>query len=148
MTWQEVQMKLFAVGLLVAVALLVRTPHASGMTITEFPIPTADSGVNFITAGKDGTLWFTDSGTNQIGRISEIGQTPIATHAPTATSMPTATAAPILCVGDCDGNGMVEINNLILGVNIALGAQPVSACPAFSNADGMVDITQLVAQEP
>ena len=30
----------------------------------------------------------------------------------------------------------MEINNLILGVNIALGAQPVSACEAFADARG------------
>ena len=47
------------------------------------------------------------------------------------------------CTGDCDGNGVVAINELILGVNIALGTQPVDACPAFANAEGMVDIAQL-----
>src|SRR5215470_95226 len=138
------QMKRFAVGLLVAAALLMRTPHASGMTISEFPIPTADSGVNFITAAADGAPWFTGSGTNQIGRISEIVQTPIAAHTPTAPSMPTATAAPVLCVGDCNGNGTVDIADLILGVNIALGAQPVTACEAFADADNTVTISQLI----
>ena len=46
--------------------------------------------------------------------------------------------------GDCDGNGRVAINELILGVNIVLDLQPVDACPAFANADGMVDIAQLI----
>jgi hypothetical protein len=45
------------------------------------------------------------------------------------------------CVGDCDGNNEVEINNLILGVNIALGTQPVTTCPAFDcQHDGTVPI--------
>jgi len=39
---------------------------------------------------------------------------------------------------------MVSINELIIGVNIALGSQPVSACPAFENAQGQVDIAQLI----
>ena len=56
----------------------------------------------------------------------------------------TPTAAPSACVGDCDGNGVVAINELILGVNIALGAAPDTACAAFTNADGMVDIAQLI----
>jgi hypothetical protein len=30
-------------------------------TITEYPIPTPDSGPNGITAGPDGALWFTES---------------------------------------------------------------------------------------
>src|SRR6185369_9805464 len=48
------------------------------------------------------------------------------------------------CVGDCGGTGMVRINDLVLGVNISLGLQPVSACPAFQNDEGNVDIAQLV----
>jgi hypothetical protein len=48
------------------------------------------------------------------------------------------------CVGDCGGTGMVRINDLILGVNIVLGNQPSTACPAFENAQGKVDIAQLI----
>jgi hypothetical protein len=48
------------------------------------------------------------------------------------------------CVGDCDSNGVVSIGELILGVDIALGLQSADACPAFTNADGMVDIAQLI----
>lgn len=50
------------------------------------------------------------------------------------------------CVGDCNGDGRVSINELILGVNIAVGQQPLSACPAFDvNMDGSVRINELVA---
>src|SRR4051794_40433970 len=42
-----------------------------------------------------------------------------------------AHAQPI-CVGDCDGNGSVSINELIVGVNIALGGRDVSVCEAFN----------------
>jgi hypothetical protein len=35
------------------------------------------------------------------------------------------------CIGDCGGSGAVSISDLILGVNIALGQQLVSACTAF-----------------
>lgn len=48
------------------------------------------------------------------------------------------------CVGDCGGKGAVTIADLILGVNIVLGEQPPSACPAFQNASGEVDIAQLI----
>ncbi len=48
------------------------------------------------------------------------------------------------CVGDCSGAGEVSIGNLITGVNIALGSQPVSACEAFANSDGEVTIGQLI----
>jgi hypothetical protein len=39
---------------------------------------------------------------------------------------------------------MVRINDLVLGVNIALGNQPSSACPAFEDGQGNVDIAQLI----
>ncbi|MBX3027441.1 hypothetical protein KF840_21290 [bacterium] len=49
------------------------------------------------------------------------------------------------CVGDCNGDGMVAINELITGVNIALGATPLSACPSFDvNGDNMVGINELI----
>jgi len=62
--------------------------------------------------------------------------------APTPT--PTPTVAP--CAGDCNGDGHVTVNELILGVNIALGSQPVSVCTAIdTNGDGMVSINELIA---
>jgi hypothetical protein len=38
----------------------------------------------------------------------------------------------------------VSINELIIGVNIALGSLPASTCSAFENAAGTVDIGQLI----
>jgi Protein of unknown function (DUF1566) len=55
-----------------------------------------------------------------------------------------AHAAP-QCVGDCKGRGTVDVADLVLGVNIALGSMPVSTCQAFANAEGRVDVAQLVA---
>lgn len=46
----------------------------------------------------------------------------------TPTPTPTSVSA---CVGDCDGDGRVSINELVRGVDIALGALPPSACPSF-----------------
>jgi hypothetical protein len=55
------------------------------------------------------------------------------------------TTVPV-CVGDCNGNGTVAINELITGVTIALGNQPLSACPAFdANTDQHVAINELIA---
>jgi hypothetical protein len=44
------------------------------------------------------------------------------------------------CVGDCDGNGEVIVNELVIMVNIALGSASLSSCPA-GDADGSGDIT-------
>jgi hypothetical protein len=51
---------------------------------------------------------------------------------------------PEACVGNCNGDGVVTIDELILGVNIVLELRPVDACPAFANSQGMVDIAQLI----
>jgi nucleoside-diphosphate-sugar epimerase len=49
------------------------------------------------------------------------------------------------CVGDCTGDGNVSIDDLIRGVNIALGKQPLSSCTAFdSHNDGNVSVAELV----
>ena len=49
------------------------------------------------------------------------------------------------CVGDCDGDGSVAINELIRGVNIALGDAPLTDCGSFdANGDGAVAINELI----
>ena len=48
------------------------------------------------------------------------------TPSPAATATPTPPAGE--CVGDCNGDRTVNIDELILGVNIALGNADVSAC--------------------
>ncbi|MGH7790342.1 MAG: hypothetical protein ACRERC_25965 [Candidatus Binatia bacterium] len=50
------------------------------------------------------------------------------------------------CAGDCNANGAVAINELIVGVNIALGNQAPATCPAFDlNSNGSVAINELIA---
>ena len=48
-------------------------------------------------------------------------------------------------VGDCNRNGMVGIEELVRGVNIALGNAPVTECTPFDRvADGRVTVDELV----
>ena len=55
-----------------------------------------------------------------------------------------AGAAP--CPGDCNDNRTVSIDELITGVNIALGFAAVGDCPAFDrDSDGAVTVSELVA---
>lgn len=50
------------------------------------------------------------------------------------------------CVGDCDGDGEVRINELIAAVAIALGQVPLDGCAAVDvNGDGAVSIAELIA---
>lgn len=57
---------------------------------------------------------------------------PTFTNNPSTSTTPTRTPEPrTQCVGDCNGNGMVTVDELLTGVNIALGTVPSSNCPAF-----------------
>jgi hypothetical protein len=115
---------------------LVDTP-----TITPTPEDTATPPPTF-TSTATPTFAATNGATN----------TATATATATASATPSAdatatntTVPPRPCVGDCNGNGEVTINELILGVNIALGNAPVSACEAFDcQGTGMVPINCLV----
>jgi hypothetical protein len=50
------------------------------------------------------------------------------------------------CPGDCNGNGMVTVNELLQGVNIALSNLPASACPQFDgNLDEQVSVSELLS---
>jgi pimeloyl-ACP methyl ester carboxylesterase len=44
--------------------------------------------------------------------------------------------APTSCIGDCNGNGVVTIDELIRAVQVALGRLPLAACPAAACNEG------------
>jgi DNA-binding beta-propeller fold protein YncE len=49
------------------------------------------------------------------------------------------------CPGDCNGDRVVSIDEIILGVGIALGSVEIAACDVFdSNGDGVVTIDELL----
>src|SRR5215467_15031109 len=59
--------------------------------------------------------------------------------------VPLVASAQSTCTGDCDGSGMVAINELILCVNVALGSSQLNTCEACdANGDGMVSINELI----
>jgi hypothetical protein len=43
-------------------------------------------------------------------------------------------------VGDCDSEGRVTVDEIVKGVNIALGSLPLDRCPAF-NSNGDLEVT-------
>lgn len=76
--------------------------------------------------------------------------TPTPSPTPTVTignsPTPTATLGPITCVGDCDANGVVAVNELVTGVNIALDRAEVSTCADFDvDASETVTVNELVS---
>ena len=65
---------------------------------------------------------------------------------PTPTTTPTVASTPVPCVGDCDGSGDVQINEIIQCVNIALGTSSLSACTACdADGDGQVEINEIIS---
>lgn len=49
------------------------------------------------------------------------------------------------CVGDCDGNGSVTVDEIVTGVSIALGARPLSECEILDgNLDQAVTVDELI----
>lgn len=56
------------------------------------------------------------------------------------------TPATAACVGDCNSDGTVTINELITGVNIALGNAVVAACASFDvDRNGSVAVNEVIA---
>lgn len=76
---------------------------------------------------------------------------PLATDTPPPTATATRPAGPTdtpggPCRGDCDGNHVVAVNELVTGVGIALGSTSAEACPALdSDGNGQVAISELIA---
>jgi hypothetical protein len=48
------------------------------------------------------------------------------------------------CVGDCNADGSVTIDELTRGVNVALGTQPTTQCGSLADSQGVVTIAQLI----
>jgi len=113
-----------------------------------------------LTAAADGAVSDEDQCSFLVTREATPSATPSATQTPppptsTATEAeptqtqpppPSATSVtPARCGGDCNGDGVDTIDELIRGVNIALGNAPLSDCVAFdANGDGDVTIDELI----
>lgn len=80
------------------------------------------------------------------GVVSTPTVPPTATVPPTSTRTAATPPTPGPCVGDCNGNGELAINELISGVNIALGNASVDSCPSFdTNGDNSVAVNELIS---
>lgn len=81
-------------------------------------------------------------------RTAPLPGSPTATGSATRTAtppLPTVTPGGLTCVGDCDNDGRVLVNELVLGVNIALGGEGVDACPSLDqDQSGVISINELI----
>lgn len=68
------------------------------------------------------------------------------TPTPTFTPKPTLTPTPPSCQGDCNADGQVSVDELLLGVSMALGPSANHLCRAFDrNRDDRVSVDEVVA---
>ncbi len=131
-------------------ALMTATATA---TPTESASSTATWTASETPTGTLPTATETPTGT-PTATATPTGTLPTATETPTGTpatatetaTLATATSTPeVVCVGDCDGSGVITIAELIRAVNIALGNTSLDNCPnADGNGDGEVAINELI----
>lgn len=78
--------------------------------------------------------------------------TPTLTPDSTSTAVPTASVSPtstptlaVTCIGDCNGDGTVTINDILTMVNVALENAEVAACLAGdTNHDGQITVDEIL----
>jgi parallel beta-helix repeat protein len=129
-----------------ATATVTATPSASATrTATHSPPPS-------VTHSRTATPTYTASRSPTASPTASSTATSAPTSVPSATrsAAPSATATasppPAPCPGDCDGDGAVTIDELVRGVNIALGNQSLDAClVADRDGNGRVTVDELVA---
>lgn len=58
---------------------------------------------------------------------------------------PVATPAPGGCFGDCSGDGQVTVNEILVLIEIALGARALTGCPSGDiDGDGQISVDELL----
>jgi YVTN family beta-propeller protein len=82
---------------------------------------------------------------NDAGSVSVIDTAALAAVATIAVGLgpvgvAIAKAPGPACIGDCNGDGQVSVDELLVGINIVLGNLPVSACASFG-ASGSAPLT-------
>jgi hypothetical protein len=80
-----------------------------------------------------------------MGILTQRTRTWLKTVAVVVVSLAELTAAYALCPGDCNGDGLVTVDEVIRGVNLALGSGTYRTCPPVDlNADTAVTIDELI----
>jgi hypothetical protein len=111
---------------------------ASGDGSGGFTSPQQAAGAASIGAGRTLVAGLIDDGPRpDLAIVNEAGDAVLIAR--------NVSGSPPLCVGDCDPDRTVVINELIIGVNIALGFQPVAECSAFDRDESnSVEIDELI----
>jgi YVTN family beta-propeller protein len=121
--------------------------HPQGISITS------DGRRAYVANNQSDNVSVIDTATDTVVDTIPVGRAPVAFGqfigpiGPSGSSLPTPTLTPVsrVCAGDCDNSGRVSIDELVVGVKIALGAASLSMCTACDpDGDGEVMIDDLV----
>ena len=113
----------------------VFTPTATLPVVSTAPPTPTVPGVNTPTATSPVVNTITPT---------PVGNTPTATRT-VVSGTPTASPTQGACIGDCDNDLQVRINELVLGANIALNVAELSECPEFDeDNDGRAEVNELI----
>lgn len=119
----------------------VSTPTVAPPTATASATAT-DVGLDTPTATATPTHTATATASPQASATST------ATLASTRVDTPTATPSPTqrseVCAGDCDGDGMVSIAELVRAVGLAISGSTEGCAAADLDDDGMIAINELI----
>jgi hypothetical protein len=155
---QNPAQSIFSVGMQGSLTGIIRiTPRASGsgvlaVALQAYADPT--NGPRSQTAALSPQLDGARTDPDVVDLAVPTAAAPTGTPSPTWTVTASATQSAVpsgtptahpICAGDCNGDGTVTINELILGVNIALGSQPLAVCHSLdTSGDGQVAINELI----
>ena len=117
---------------------LTSAAQAAVGDITEFPaLANSQGGLNRVTSGPDGNIWFTIAGANQIGQMTPGGVV-------TRYDIPTANSSPIDITTGSDGNlWFTEFSGRIGRISPATGQ--ITEFPVFnSQKTGQLPKTQKI----
>jgi streptogramin lyase len=106
------------------------------LSVTEFPIPTANSTPFSITAGPDGNIWFTETGGNKIGRISLAG---------TITEFSAPGAPGGITAGPDGALWFTEIATGLGAVGLDFQVGGIAADPPTGNSTQVAQLVQAMA---
>jgi DNA-binding beta-propeller fold protein YncE len=102
-----------------------------------------DGGLQFAEAHTDGI-----AGAQDLAGATTVAVSPDSTSVYVAAQFDDAVAhfqVAARCVGDCDGDGEVTVDEIVRGVGIALGEQNLAQCPAMDgNGDGEVTVDEII----
>lgn len=98
-------------------------------------------------AGDGRQLFVANTGSGTVSVVEPHATRVVATLAVGAAPMGIAVVdVPRLCRGDCDGDGATTVDEIIAGLNIALGIQSPEECPAIDvDLSGEVSVDEIIA---